>query len=74
MPVETRLITFTDAEVVEALVNYCGAIGWSLPDSGIKQLILPDGADSKIAIELEGDVPQLGQRAWSWRCREVSVP
>lgn len=59
MPVETRLITFTAPEVLEALVAFCETTGRPLPSGRIKQLILPGGADSKIAIEPEGEAPKI---------------
>lgn len=59
MPVETRLITFTGPEVIEALVDFCEANGRTLRKGGIKRLILPDGADGNIGIKLEGDAPRI---------------
>ena len=59
MPAETGPITFTGPEVLEALAACCEATGRALPNGGTKGLTLLDGADSKIAIEPEGEAPKI---------------
>lgn len=58
MPAETRLITFTEAEVVEALLAFCEATSRPMPADGATCLIVRNGADTKFALASPKDGPK----------------
>ena len=54
MPGESRIVSFSNAEVIEAIVDYCEKTGRALPPGGIRGLSFSNIKEIKVTIQPEG--------------------
>ena len=59
MPNESRVISFSNAEAIDALVDYCAAAKREMPNGGIKRLVFSNDAEIKVTAEFNGDAPSI---------------
>ncbi len=59
MPTETRVVTFSNAEAIDALVDYCGKINRELPQTGIKRLTFSNDSEIKVTLEFDAGAPAI---------------
>ena len=59
LPTETRAVSFTNAEVIEALEQYCERTKRPLPSSGIKDLTFSNGKEIGVTITPNGSAPAI---------------
>jgi hypothetical protein len=59
MPTETRILGFSNAEAIDALVEFCAATKRELPKGGIKQLTFSNDAEVRVTAEFEGGAPPI---------------
>lgn len=59
MPTETRVVTFSNAEAIDALVDYCGKINRELPQAGIKRLTFSNDSEIKVTLEFDAGAPAI---------------
>jgi hypothetical protein len=59
MPSESRLISFSNAEAIDALAEYCATSERELPPGGIKRLVFSNDAEVKVTAEFNGDAPSI---------------
>jgi hypothetical protein len=52
MPVETRAITFNNAEVIEALTDFCAKTEREIPASGDKRLKFSNDGEVRVVVEV----------------------
>ena len=52
MPVETRAISFSNAEVIEALTDFCAKTERALPTGGDKRLKFSNECEVKVSVEV----------------------
>jgi hypothetical protein len=51
---ETRVLSFSNAEVIEAIVDYCEKTNRTLPPGGIKGLNFSNDKEIKVTVQSEG--------------------
>jgi hypothetical protein len=54
MPDESRIVSFNNAEVNEAIVDYCQKTGRALPPAGIRGLSFSNDKEIKVTVQPEG--------------------
>lgn len=59
MPTETRVVSFSNAEAIIALVDYCEKINRELPPTGIKRLAFSNDTEIKVTAEFDGGAPPI---------------
>ncbi|HXP74980.1 MAG TPA: hypothetical protein VN823_12620 [Stellaceae bacterium] len=59
MPTETRVVSFSNAEVIDSLVDYCEKTNRELPQSGIKRLAFSNDSEIKVTAEFDGGAPPM---------------
>jgi len=59
MPTESRILTFSNAEAIDALLEYCAATKRELPKAGIQRLVFSNDAEIRVSAEFEGDAPPI---------------
>lgn len=59
MPNETRSISFSNAEAMTALSEYCASTKRELPKGGIKRLTFSNDEEIKVTAEFEGGAPPI---------------
>jgi hypothetical protein len=59
MPNESRVISFSNAETIDAIRDYCATTGRELPKGGIKRLSFTNDSEIKVTAEFDGGVPSL---------------
>jgi hypothetical protein len=59
MPDESRVLCFSNAEVIEAIVNYCEKTHRTLPLGGIKGLNFSNDKEIKVTVQSEGQMATL---------------
>jgi hypothetical protein len=80
MPNESRIISFSKAEAIDALVDYCAAIKRELPKSGIHRLAFANDAEIKVTAEFNGDAAAINfyqtevAAALIFYCNEKGIP
>jgi hypothetical protein len=57
MPDESRVVSFSNAEVIEAIVDYCNMSKRDLPAGGIKGLSFSNVKEIKVTVQPDGQVP-----------------
>jgi hypothetical protein len=57
MPDESRVVTFSNPEVIEAIVDYCERTDRTLPPGGIKGLSFSNDKEIKVAVQPVGQAP-----------------
>ncbi|HLJ54887.1 MAG TPA: hypothetical protein VKT77_07575 [Chthonomonadaceae bacterium] len=59
MPNETRIISFSNAEAMTALTEYCASTKRELPKGGIKRLSFSNDEEIKVTAEFDGGAPAI---------------
>ncbi len=59
MPNETRTLSFSNAEAMGALIDYCASIKRELPKGGIKRLTFSNDEEIKVTAEFDGGAAPL---------------
>ncbi len=59
MPNETRTLSFSNAEAVGALTEYCASTKRELPKGGIKRLTFSNDTEIKVTAEFDGSAPPI---------------
>jgi hypothetical protein len=54
MPTESRILTFSNPEAIDALQEYCGATKRELPKTGIKRLTFANETEIRVTAEFDG--------------------
>ncbi len=54
MPDETRVVRFSNAELIEAIVDYCEKTNRPLPPGGIKGLSFSNNNEIKVTVQPDG--------------------
>jgi len=57
MPDESRVVSFSNAEVIEALVAYCEKADRPVPPGGIKELTFSNDKEVKVTVQPHGQAP-----------------
>jgi hypothetical protein len=57
MPTESRILTFSNTEAIDALQEYCGATKRELPKTGIKRLTFANETEIRVTAEFDGPAP-----------------
>jgi hypothetical protein len=57
MPTESRVVSFSNAELIEAVAAYCQQTKRALPPGGIKGLTFSNDKEIKVTVQPMGDVP-----------------
>jgi hypothetical protein len=68
MPIEARTITFTNREVMKALIGFCGATDRKLATQETEGLSFSNDSEVKITLEFATDAP-----AMTFMANEVAV-
>jgi hypothetical protein len=68
MPSESRIVTFSNAEVSEALTEFCEQTKRPLPEGGIKRLTFSNEKEVRIAVE-----PEKGNGAMNFYEHEIAA-
>jgi len=53
MATESRVVTFTNAEVIEALVEFCAQSNRPAPEGGVRQITFSNDRQVKLMLEPE---------------------
>jgi len=59
MPNESRVISFSNAEAIDALVEYCAATKRELPKGGVNRLVFSNDTEVKVTAEFSGGTPSI---------------
>jgi hypothetical protein len=59
MPNETRTISFSNAEAMSALTEYCASTKRELPKGGIKRVSFSNDDEIKVIVEFDGGAPPI---------------
>ncbi len=59
MPNETRTLSFSNAEAMSALTEYCASTKRELPKGGIKRLTFSNDSEIKVTAEFDGGAPPI---------------
>ena len=59
MPTESRVISFSNAEAIDAFLVYCEKTGCELPQGGIKRLAFTNDSQVKVTAVFEGGSPPI---------------
>jgi hypothetical protein len=59
MPDESRVVTFSNVEVIEAIVAYCEKADRPLPPGGIKGLTFSNDKEVKVTAQPHGQAPPI---------------
>ena len=59
MPNEMRTLTFSNAEAIGALMEYCASTKRELPKGGVKQLTFSNDEEIKVTAEFDGGAPSI---------------
>ncbi len=57
MPNESRVVSFSNAEVIEAIVEFCEKTHRAVPSGGIKGLTFSNDKEIKVTVQFHGQVP-----------------
>jgi len=58
MATESRVVTFTNTEVIEALLEFCAQSNRPAPEGGVRQITFSNDRQVKLMLEPEkGDAP-----------------
>jgi hypothetical protein len=57
MPDESRVVSFSNAEVIEAIVAYCEKADRPVPPGGIKGLTFSNDKEVKLTVQPHGQAP-----------------
>ncbi len=57
MPEEARVVSFSNAEAIEAIVDYCEKINRALPPGGINGLTFSNEKEVKVTVHPQGQAP-----------------
>jgi hypothetical protein len=68
MPDESRVVSFSNAEVIEAIIDYCKITKRALPPGGIKGLSFSNVKEIKVTVQPDGEGP-----AFSFFENEIAV-
>jgi|SRR5579863_6726802 len=68
MATETRVVTFANSEVIEALVEFCEQAKRPLPEGGVRQLTFSN--DNQVKVMLE---PEKGDSVITFHEHEVAA-
>jgi hypothetical protein len=60
MPTESRVISFSNTEAVEAIVDYCEKTNRSVPAGGVKGLTFSNDKEIKVTVQPHGQAPPFG--------------
>lgn len=80
VPSESRVISFSNVEAVDALLQYCTATKRELPSGGIKRLAFSNDSEIKATAEFNGDIPSISffqneiAAALILYCNRVGIP
>lgn len=80
MPNESRVISFSNGEAMDALVQYCTATKRELPSGGIKRLVFSNDSEIKVTAEFNAGVPSISffqnemAAALILYCNRVGIP
>ncbi|MGH7125781.1 MAG: hypothetical protein ACREFI_15505 [Stellaceae bacterium] len=80
MPGESRTITFTNAEAIDALLEYCASTKRVLPAGGIKRLAFSNEAEVKVTVEFNASAPPISfyqnevAAALILYCNKIGIP
>ena len=56
---ESRVISFSNVEAIDALIEYCTATKRQLPKGGINRLVFTNDAEIKVTAEFNGDAASI---------------
>jgi len=59
MPNESRVISFSNAEAIDALVDYCSTNKRELPKGGIKRLSFSNDSEIRVTAEFDNATPSI---------------
>ena len=59
MPSESRSVSFSNAETIDALVEYCAKADRELPQGGIKRLAFSNEGEIRVTAEFDGGPPPI---------------
>jgi len=59
MPNETRALSFSNAEAMGALTEYCASTKRELPRGGIQRLSFSNDTEIKVTAEFDGGAPPI---------------
>ncbi len=59
MPSESRIISFSNAEAIDALAAYCATTKRELPKGGINRLVFSNDCEVKVTAEFSGGAPAI---------------
>jgi hypothetical protein len=68
MPDESRMVSFSNAVLIEAIVDYCEMTKRALPPGGIKGLSFSNVKEIKVTVQPDGEAP-----AFSFFENEIAV-
>ncbi len=80
MPNESRVISFSNTEATDALVEYCVATKRELPKGGIERLGFSNDAEIKVTAEFKGGAPSISfyqnevAAALIYYCNKKGIP
>ena len=80
MPNESRVISFSNTEAIDALVEYCAATKRELPKGGITRLGFSNDTEIKVTAEFTGDAPPISfyqneiAAALIFYCNQKGIP
>jgi hypothetical protein len=55
MPDESRVVSFSNAELIEAIIDYCKMTKRALPPGGIKGLSFSNVKEIKVTVQPDGE-------------------
>ena len=80
MPNESRVISFSNAEAIDALVDYCSTNKRELPKGGIKRLSFSNDSEIRVTAEFDNGAPSISfyenevAVALILRCNKKGIP
>ena len=80
MATESRVVTFSNSEVVQALIEFCEQSKRPLPEGGVRQLVFSNDRQVKVTIEPEKGGSPISfyehevAAALILYCRKIGVP
>ena len=60
MPDESRVVSFSTAEMIEAIVDYCEKVDRPVPPGGIKGLTFSNDKGIKVTVQPHAKAPPFG--------------
>src|SRR5579864_5980706 len=80
MPNESRVISFSNAEAIDALIDYCVAAKRDMPAGGIKRLVFSNDTEIKVTADFNGGAPSISffqnevAAALIYYCNKKGIP